>query len=317
MDGTTALDELHDRWRSTGGDAGSEASPLVLQLSKIQVDRTGKDGEQRTIRSLEFGGGVTTLILNSKGLRHTTIVHESGLARRLQDALPDGATAVVVAPVDHGWYDWLPPFGVLFDIVVIGGPPQFTGSARCVEVVKEILAPGGVVFVGDAHQPARRQISEQLCNVLGLRAQKTGRSGAVSDILLPDAQPLGDGPGTELLLWLKKLPNMPPCQICYHLAQKMNGWGVEGCREHMEFIVEDMLGRARRWWLNSTVWMKADAWFKGQGHIVGRLRSFGRTAIGDIDGALRESIRAHVEAAIQRAEAAGARGAGPVPEVPA
>ena len=65
----------------------------------------------------------------------------------------------------------------------------------------------------------------------------------------PTPQPLGDGPGTELLQIIHDLTDgkIPPCQECKALARRMNAWGVAGCREHIEEIVADIKPRADKW----------------------------------------------------------------------
>ena len=47
------------------------------------------------------------------------------------------------------------------------------------------------------------------------------------------SRPSQTGPGTELQkLW----SDVPGCQQCNDLAEKMNAWGVAGCREHFEHL---------------------------------------------------------------------------------
>lgn len=56
--------------------------------------------------------------------------------------------------------------------------------------------------------------------------------------------PLGSGlpaVGSELMLMVDRirLQNVPGCR-CREMARKMNGWGVDGCREHRAEIVEHL-----------------------------------------------------------------------------
>lgn len=62
------------------------------------------------------------------------------------------------------------------------------------------------------------------------------------------------GPGTELKkLWSK----VPSCQQCNDLAERMNRWGPQGCRERIDKIIADILPRAKRWLEQNKPWVKA------------------------------------------------------------
>ena len=54
------------------------------------------------------------------------------------------------------------------------------------------------------------------------------------------------GPGTELLK-IYEAAGVPTCDACKELAQQMNNWGVEKCREKIEKILEDIMPRAIEW----------------------------------------------------------------------
>jgi len=62
------------------------------------------------------------------------------------------------------------------------------------------------------------------------------------------------GPGTELIKIYKEA-GVPPCNQCYELADKMNEWGVEGCKNNIDAIIEDILPRAKRWVENHKPWV--------------------------------------------------------------
>ena len=49
------------------------------------------------------------------------------------------------------------------------------------------------------------------------------------------------GPGTELIR-IYKDKGVPSCQACYDLAAKMDAWGIEGCKDRVEEIVDDCKG---------------------------------------------------------------------------
>jgi hypothetical protein len=77
------------------------------------------------------------------------------------------------------------------------------------------------------------------------------KSKLVSSTAVPQNTPTGMsskkiGPGTVLKsLWAKA--EMPPCDACAELAVKMDEWGPDGCREHLDEIVNDILPRAKEW----------------------------------------------------------------------
>jgi len=58
--------------------------------------------------------------------------------------------------------------------------------------------------------------------------------------------PASTGPGTNLISILKGV-GFAGCSECYTLAEKMNKWGVTGCIENMEYIVNDIYSRALKW----------------------------------------------------------------------
>jgi hypothetical protein len=99
-------------------------------------------------------------------------------------------------------------------------------------------------------------------------------------------QPLGDGPGTELLAIIHDLTDgqIPPCQACLDLARRMNEWGVDVCREHLAEIVADIKPRA-------------DKWFEADAAEGGWLASLKATAP---DFAKRAGIRHYVVRAIDQ-----------------
>jgi hypothetical protein len=95
------------------------------------------------------------------------------------------------------------------------------------------------------------------------------------------------GPGTELLA-IYSSSGVPPCQACYDLAEKMNQWGVGGCREKLDEIVEDIFPRAKEWVKANMPWTHT--------LLPGLVEDFG----------IRRKIRSDVTEAIRRAEVVAA-----------
>jgi hypothetical protein len=65
---------------------------------------------------------------------------------------------------------------------------------------------------------------------------------------------LGTGPGTELIK-IYEQAGVPSCSQCYELADKMNKWGVDGCLQNLNKIVEDILPRAKQWIASNKPWV--------------------------------------------------------------
>ena len=47
---------------------------------------------------------------------------------------------------------------------------------------------------------------------------------------------------------------VPHCQACIDSAAQMDAWGVQGCRERLPEIIEDILPRAREWMAGNQPW---------------------------------------------------------------
>lgn len=296
-------EQYMEQWKQEGGDIGGACpKPLFIQLVHIKPTITDEHGTTRQTRTLEFGSGLSTIGFDRQGTVHTAIEHDRKWAGRVQRKLkPDTKVNLIHVPIVDGWYDWKPKYGELYDVILIDGPPGTIGRQGCLRYVPDMLAPGGVIYVDDTQRPAEQQISAELAERLGLATRRVQHGQRSFDILTPPPEPLGEGPGTELVAIFREM-GMPACQQCHALARKMNRWGVEGCRANLQAIIDDMLPRAQRWWANSSPWMKADAWFKGHSSVWD---SFKGLASGDMDKWLRWSIETHIFTAIKRFEARG------------
>lgn len=65
---------------------------------------------------------------------------------------------------------------------------------------------------------------------------------------------MGEGPGTELIK-IYKAAGVPACSQCYALAKQMNLWGPDKCLERLEFLVDDILPRAKSWVEQNRPWI--------------------------------------------------------------
>lgn len=104
-------------------------------------------------------------------------------------------------------------------------------------------------------------------------------------------KPKPSGPGTELLAIMKK-KGVPSCQSCKDAAADMNRWGVDGCRERLSVIVEEILPRARDWVAKERQWIhKLLPDVVEDAGIRIALTSYVTTAIDRADRQKRTSVR--------------------------
>lgn len=113
------------------------------------------------------------------------------------------------------------------------------------------------------------------------RARATSCQGCTSQPRRMAQTP--DGPGSELKRAMKQM-GLPSCQACKDLAAKMDEWGVAGCRQRQDEIIEDIMPRARDWVDQNHPW--ASAMFPN--------------CVKDIE--IRRRVTRYVNEAIQRAE---------------
>ena len=119
----------------------------------------------------------------------------------------------------------------------------------------------------------------------------------------PAEEPLGEGPGTVLHDAIAAM-GMPSCQQCKDLAKRMNAWGVDGCREHFDEIVEDILPRAKNWWSNAGYKEKMAVWWKSDNRLHSAFAAARTLPVNELDGLLRSVVGQQVLAAIAAAEQA-------------
>lgn len=145
---------------------------------------------------------------------------------------------------------------------------------------------------------------------LQLREFRVGQPDYYAVMIQPP-KPIGDGPGSELVDDLKHM-GMPNCQQCHMLARRMNEWGVEGCRQRLDSIVEEIMPRAIEWWDNTSYRTKTSAWWKSSESVLVMLDSavkVAKTSRDRKDGKqkrdamLRDQVRAQVVRAIDKYEA--------------
>lgn len=164
----------------------------------------------------------------------------------------------------------------------------------------------------EAGKLRKLRIDRVSCKLCGRkwRVKTVGSQGtilceATSAVTPPPEEPLGQGPGTALHEAIAMM-GMPTCQQCKSLARKMNAWGVDGCREHFDEIVEDILPRAKRWWENATYKEKMSVWWKSDNRLHSAFTAARTLPANELDGLLRSVVGQQVLVAIATSEQRGA-----------
>lgn len=151
---------------------------------------------------LEFGGGVSTLMLSVisefTGERVVTIEHDEGWCQDLRKTLARrtaGQFDVRHAPLENRgervWYrlDQLPPL-VDVALVFVDGPPGSTSGGRrgVLESVAPHLPGTAAVVIDDTNRDADRRIAEEWAAMRGLRRKVYNASrDRAFDVLLSEA----------------------------------------------------------------------------------------------------------------------------------
>lgn len=279
-----AADDVLDLWGSL------TRLPMPNHLSKrvIQSICEIKSGK----RGLIVGADVLALAIDRGGDNHIAVVDDP--------VVLDAIQPVLIRTTLHPG-TWKPEYGSLFDGIVIGCALDSDWLMR----IKRSLAPDGNVFLlGDAVKH-----KEELIEAWGFNTLTIGTGAESYCLMVPQPEPLGEGPGTELSNDIKSM-GMPACQQCHLLARKMNGWGIDGCREHLNEIIEDIEPRALAWWENTDYNQRTAAWWKSASSALTVLHQAYKIAKPDnkkehkarLVAMLRVQVKAQVVKAIDQYE---------------
>lgn len=300
--GTGVYEQFIGPWAAAGGDPSGACPRGLFTWICHQPGRT----LDRPTRTLELGCGLSTLGFDRQGTQHKAIESDQTWIDRVKSQLKGDKVEIAKAAQreSDGFYDWQPTWGELYDVVVVDGPfagkPNVAQRRRgAIELVPRVLAKGGRVAVDDTHRPVELEIAVELARVLGLQRTHYVEGKRAYDLLLPSVTSLEPGPGAELQAFYDWL-GMPACQRCFDAARRMNELGVEGCRQQIRHIVDDILPRARDAWTHKSKWMSVDLWFKTQPDVWKALKA--SVSKKHTEAFLRESITQHVTDAIDRAE---------------
>ena len=118
-------------------------------------------------RVLEFGSGVSTLLMRAAGAEVTSIE---------QDAVIAATSGAKHCPLNSdGWYEWEPSGGP-YDVILIDGP-AIRGRDGVVRHIRSLAGPSTVVIVDDTHRRAEAQLAHWIAEILDRRVQMTAADG--------------------------------------------------------------------------------------------------------------------------------------------
>lgn len=106
--------------------------------------------------TLECGSGLSTLLFDAAGCRHTALEHDRA------HAAPSDSVVLVPLVGRPPWYDWEPTHP--YDLVLVDGPPRDGGGRDGImRVFGRLIHPTTVVILDDTHRPAERHLAETIC----------------------------------------------------------------------------------------------------------------------------------------------------------
>lgn len=249
---------------------GAEENPPYITLAKLIHRRTSTAS-----RSLEIGGTMLSLLLDTHRPNHHVVMTD-------KPELFDGKVSNTTV-VDK---EWRPKFGELFDMIVVNELPPFD--------MKDCLLPGGTVMILGIDNPALEQFAKDYAQLQKMQVMhfkphaeaKVARPFIILRSDMSDHDSLPPGVGKELTKIFDSY-GVPACNQCMILATQMNAWGPEGCEQNMDYIIKDMMPRAKAWAAS-----QSDFAMKLLGTALASLPTLG-------DMALKNRLKSHVRQAIK------------------
>jgi hypothetical protein len=262
-----------------------QAPPTWTNDSVLDAISTVRDGR----KGLFIGADIETIAVEYGGVAHFAVTFDVTIAKALQSTL---IRTTFVTP------DWRPQYGQKFTCITIG----CLLPGEWIELAPTYLDGGGMIFLlGQA-----QRYGDLFAKRLGLRKMvfNEGEPGGYLLLLPSVSVPEGEGPGTELLKMLREM-GLPSCQLCYELAMRMNTYGVSGCREKLDTIVDEMMPRAREWWKGTDWRKKTVVFWKSRISALNMLSGLAEAdpaAQGKLDAMLKACVRSQVVSAIDTYE---------------
>lgn len=108
--------------------------------------------------TLECGSGLSTLLFDAIGCRHTALEHD---ARRCA-----ASQSVILAPLvgEPRWYDWTTKSR--FDLIFIDGPPGRIGRSGIRNRIGQMMHDDSIVVLDDTNRAAEHRLCRQLASDL-------------------------------------------------------------------------------------------------------------------------------------------------------
>lgn len=148
------------RWRLAGGSPSFAVPPALWRFLSGRL--------KPAMRTLETGSGLSTWLFDAVGCRHVALENSPRwrdlvLSRKLQ------TTEVVLAPLvgNPPRYDWDPPAGESWDLLLIDGPPKAHGGREGqIDLVRQLATPRTVLVFDDVNRPEERRLADRLQTLL-------------------------------------------------------------------------------------------------------------------------------------------------------